>query len=98
MEQLEYVASWLCPEPGDRERLLDMDRRLRQARAAAMALLGVALVFAGPFLGWWPLGVLVATALAWSFVERHLERVRKPEWLIAAGWMTSVTAIATSIV
>jgi diguanylate cyclase (GGDEF)-like protein len=98
LEQLEYAPSWLCPEPGDRERLLDMDRRLRGARAVAMALLGVALVLAGPFLGWWPVGVLLATALGWAFVERYVPHVRKPEWLIAGGWLASVAAIAISIV
>ena len=95
--QLEHEPSWLCPNGGDRERLLDMDRRLQRTRVVAMGLLGLALIGSAPFLGWWPVGVLLATGLTWAVVERRMDRVSKPEWLIAAGTLLSLGAIAVSV-
>ena len=95
---MQYARSWLCPEPGDRERLLDMDRRLRRARAIAMAFIGLALVAAGPWVGWWTLAVLAGVGLAFHVFDRRIPHSTKPEWLIAASWLASVLAIAASVV
>jgi diguanylate cyclase (GGDEF)-like protein len=94
---LEHAGSWLCPDPGDRERLLEMDARLRRARTIALSFLAVALVAAGPFVGWWTLLVLAGTALSWRVLAIGIEHRRKPEWSIAAAWLLSVLAIAVSI-
>jgi diguanylate cyclase (GGDEF)-like protein len=95
--RMEYARSWLCPEPADRERLLDMDYRLRKARMVAMAFLGAALLACGPWIGWWPVLVLLALAAGWRVVEQRVPHVPKPEWLLAAGWVSSCLAICTGI-
>jgi diguanylate cyclase (GGDEF)-like protein len=95
--QLEHVRSWLCPEEGDRERLLDMDKRLRRARAVAMAFLGAALLICGPWVGWWAPLVLLAVVAAWWAVDSAKPRSEKPELLIAAAWLVSVAGIAGGI-
>ncbi len=40
------ATSWLCPNPGDRDRLADMDRRLKPQRVRALGFLAFALIVA----------------------------------------------------
>jgi diguanylate cyclase (GGDEF)-like protein len=89
--------SWLCPAPGDRERAMDMDRRLRSGRTMALAFVGVALVVCGPWVGWWTVAVLVATAVVFQALRGPIERSRRPEWWIAGGWLLSLVAVAGSV-
>jgi diguanylate cyclase (GGDEF)-like protein len=74
-----------------------MDARLDKARTLAMVFLGVGLLAAGPWVGWWAVFVLVGVALSWRLLEGARARARKPEWLIAAAWLVSVAAIAAGI-
>lgn len=95
--QLQHARSWLCPEPSDRERLLEMDARLRKARGIAMAFLGGALLLCGPWVGWWTVFLLVGLATAWRLLDTRVPGSGKPEWWLAAGWLMSVTAIAIGV-
>jgi diguanylate cyclase (GGDEF)-like protein len=95
--KLDHARSWLCPEPGDRERLLDMDRRLRRARTGAMAFLGVAVFVCGPWVGWETVPVLLLLALAWRVLARRVPHSKKPEWPLAAGWVLSCVAIGVGV-
>jgi diguanylate cyclase (GGDEF)-like protein len=90
-------GSWLCPEAGDRERLLDMDARLRRPRTVAMAFLAVALLACGPWVGWWTIVVLLGLFVGWTALDALKARSDKPEWFIAGGWLVSVGAIAAGI-
>lgn len=92
--QLEHAGSWLCPEGGDRDRLLDMDARLRKTRAVAMAFLAAGLLLSGPWVGWWTILLLVGLVISWRIVDGAAKRSTKPEWLIATGWIVSVCGIA----
>jgi diguanylate cyclase (GGDEF)-like protein len=74
-----------------------MDRRLRHGRGLAFAMLAAALVVCAPFVGWWPVGVLVVTAGTWQVVERRVESLRKPEWLVAGGWLMTVVSITVGV-
>jgi diguanylate cyclase (GGDEF)-like protein len=96
--ELDHAGSWLCPEGGDRERLLDMDVRLRKARGVAMAFLGTGLLLCGPWVGWWTILLLVGLVISWRIVDGATARSRKPEWLIATGWIVSVVGIAIGVV
>jgi diguanylate cyclase (GGDEF)-like protein len=95
--QMEYARSWLCPDAGDRERLLDMDGRLRKARGIAMAFLAAALLVCGPWVGWWTIILLLATALAWALLDRRVLHSAKPEWVLATGWLCSIAAISAGV-
>ena len=95
---MAHRRTWLCPDAGDRDRLLDMDRRLRRGRAIAMAFLFVALVGCIPWLGAWPVAVLVGAAITFRLLEVRIDKSHTPEWPIAATWLISVAAIGASIV
>ncbi|UUY03822.1 diguanylate cyclase [Svornostia abyssi] len=91
-------TSWLCPAEADRARLLDMERRIKPVRAAAMGILGAALIASGPWVGWWPVLVLLVSLAAFAVVDRGIEKAPRPEYRMAAGWALSQLLIAGSIV
>jgi diguanylate cyclase (GGDEF)-like protein len=92
-----YQPSWLCPEPSDRARLIDMERRLRPVRNLAFGALGVALVASGHWVGWWTLLPLVVAAIAFMLMGRRAEDRARPELGIAVAWAASVLLIAVSV-
>src|SRR5437016_13790975 len=92
-----YERSWLCPEPRDRARLIDMERRLRPVRNVAFGALGVALVASGHWVGWWTLVPLVVAAIAFMVMGRGVEDRARPELGIAVAWAASVVLIAVSV-
>jgi hypothetical protein len=53
-------GSWLCRGDIDRERLLDMEERIKPVRRIAIGILALALLAGAPWIGLWtllPLGV-----------------------------------------
>ncbi len=89
--------SWLCPEPADRVRAVDMEERLRPFRRASFVVLGVALVLCGHWVGWWELVPLAVAVVGFLIVDRSLATASQPEYTIASAWLLSELAIAGSI-
>jgi len=90
-------GSWLCRNDMDRERMLDMERRIAPVRAAAMGVLALGLIACGPWLGWWTLAPLALAALGFRVVDPRLELAERPEnWLFTA-WAITEIAIAVSV-
>ena len=90
----ESGTSWLCPNPGDRERLLDMEQRLHGVRAAAFGVLMLAIVISAPWMGWWLLAPIGACAAMFGLAGRTLPHTARPEYLIALVWCCSQITIA----
>ncbi len=90
-------SSWLCHNEFDRERMLDMDERVRPSRQRALAILAVALISSGPWLGWWPSLFLVPAAACFALAERLMPHVAKPELLMFAAWVGSSLVIGGAI-
>jgi diguanylate cyclase (GGDEF)-like protein len=91
------ASSWLCRDGFDRERLLDMEDRLRLARRRTFAILAVAIASVGPWLGWWPLLFLIPSILCFAAADRLMPRVARPELLMFAAWIGSEVAIAGAV-
>jgi diguanylate cyclase (GGDEF)-like protein len=91
------TRSWLCREEIDRERLLDMEQRLGPRRVVSMAILGVALLAAGPWLGFWTIIPLLGSGLFFAVMSRHTTRAARPEYLMASAWVAAQLAIAISV-
>jgi diguanylate cyclase (GGDEF)-like protein len=89
--------SWLCPEPADRVRAVDMEERLRPFRRASFVVLGVALLLCGRWVGWWELVPLAVAVVGFLIVDRSLATASQPEYTIASAWLLSELAIAGSI-
>jgi diguanylate cyclase (GGDEF)-like protein len=90
-------GSWLCPGRDDRERVLDMEPRLKPVRTATMAILAVALLAAGPWVGWWTLIPLTIAAVGFVLVDRGLAQAGRPELWIGGAWLISQLMIAGSV-
>ncbi len=90
-------TSWLCPTEGDRERVLDMEPRLKPWRTATLAVVGLALVVGGPWVGWWTLIPLALTAAMFLAIDRGIEGAARPEYRMFAAWALSEVAIAASV-
>jgi diguanylate cyclase (GGDEF)-like protein len=90
----ESGTSWLCPNPGDRERLLDMEQRLTPVRAASFGVLTLTALICAPWMGWWLVAPVIACAVAFALVGRSLPTSTRPEYLIALVWALSQLTIA----
>jgi diguanylate cyclase (GGDEF)-like protein len=97
MMRHDVAPTWLAPSTAHRDRLLDMERRLKPVRAAAMGLLALALVACGPWMGFWTLLPLGIATAGFVVVDRGIEASSTPEHRIAAAWVLSMVAIAGAV-
>jgi diguanylate cyclase (GGDEF)-like protein len=91
------TSSWLCRDEFDRDRMLDMEERVRPIRQRALAILAVALIACGPWLGWWPALFLIPAAACFAFADRMMPRVAKPELLMFGAWIGSGLVIGGAV-
>ena len=81
----------------DRQRLLDMEERLKPVRRLAMGMLAVVLVASGPWLGWWTLLPLGLAASFFGIADSRLADSRRPEYVMFAAWVGSELMIAFAV-
>jgi diguanylate cyclase (GGDEF)-like protein len=94
---VEPRVSWLCATRADRERVVDMEQRLKPLRAWSFGVLAVALLLCGPWVGWWTLIPLAVAGMVFVLTDRGLETSSHPEYRLAFAWLTSELAIAASV-
>ena len=90
-------SSWLCRDDADRERMLDMEDRVRPCRQRALGILFVAILAVGPWFGWWPLLFLIPSAGFFIAADHFLTRVARPELVMFAAWIGSEVTIAGAV-
>jgi len=69
-----------------RERLLDMEQRVRRYRAACFAILALALASSGPAVGWLWLLPLAAGFAGFAVADRFMQASERPWLWVAAAW------------
>jgi diguanylate cyclase (GGDEF)-like protein len=89
--------SWLIGGEPDRERMMDMDRRLRPVRLRTFAVLGVALAAASWWAGWWTLAPLMIAVGLFRLMETRIDRAAHPEYWMLATWAGAEAIIALSL-
>ncbi len=94
---MHMQSSRLIRDGVDRERMLDMDRRLAPVRRRSLVVLGLALVASGPWLGWWTLAPLLAATALFSIADRRIAAMDRPEYALFAAWVGSEVMIAASL-
>ena len=62
LRSMGMAGTWLCRDDMDRERLLDMEERLKPVRQVAFAFLGITLILSAPWIGLWTLLPLALAA------------------------------------
>lgn len=91
------AGSWLIGDGLDRERMLDMDRRIAPVRRRTFGVLAVALLACGPWLGWWTIAPLVAAGVLFALADRATKRMRRPELGLFAAWAGAEAIVAVSV-
>jgi hypothetical protein len=91
------ATSWLCRDEMDRERLLDMEHRLKPVRGAAMGVIALALIASAPWVGWWTLVPLLIAAGLWALADSRVASARRPEYLMFAAWASGEVMIAGAV-
>lgn len=89
--------SWLCRDEFDRDRMIDMEERVRPVRRRSFAILALALVASGPWLGWWPALFLIPAASFFGVADMLMPRVAKPELLMFGAWILSGIVIGGAV-
>lgn len=91
------AGSWLIADGVDRERMLDMDRRIAPVRRRTFAVLGIALLACGPWLGWWTIAPLLGAVALFAIADRATKRMRRPELGLFAAWAGAEAIIAIAV-
>jgi diguanylate cyclase (GGDEF)-like protein len=89
--------SWLCRDGRDRQRMIDMEERLRPVRQRAAAIMTLAILAAGPWLGWWPLAFVVCIMAVFAAADRLMPKLARPEYVMFGAWVGSVVTIAGAV-
>jgi diguanylate cyclase (GGDEF)-like protein len=90
-------SSWIFPDGAGRERMLELDQQLQPVRRTAFAVLGLALIGSGPWLGWWTLLPLLLAAGGFRVADSRIGRLRRPEYALLAAWLASEAIMAVSV-
>jgi diguanylate cyclase (GGDEF)-like protein len=91
------TTSWLCRDDFDRERMVDMEDRVRPVRRKTFAILAVAIAAVAPWLGWWPLLFLLPASGFFAAADALMTRVERPELLMFTAWIGSEVTIAGAL-
>ena len=85
-------------EEARRERLLDMERRVRRYRVACFAILALALAAVGPEVGWWWVLPLAAGLVGFVIADRFMHVSRRPAIWVAGAWGALPLLLAGAVV
>jgi diguanylate cyclase (GGDEF)-like protein len=85
-------------EDARRERLLDMERRMRPYRAGCFAILAIALASLGPQIGWGWLAPLAAGFCGFAIADRFMASSGRPWLWIAGAWGLLPLLLAAAVV
>jgi diguanylate cyclase (GGDEF)-like protein len=91
------AVSWLFRDDFDRERMLDMEERVRPVRRRTFLILAATIASVAPWIGWWPLLFLVPVSLFFSAADLLMPRVNRPEYLMFGAWIGSELGIAGAV-
>jgi diguanylate cyclase (GGDEF)-like protein len=80
-----------------RERLLDMESRIKRYRLLAFLVLAVTLVVAAPRFGWWWVVALGVCLAGFTVADHFMARSARPQVWIGAAWGLSPLIIAAGV-
>ena len=92
MESLAQIR-----EEARRERLLDMEERVRPYRAACFVILAMAFTV-GPQVGWWWVVPLGLGLLGFAVADRFMRASERPWIWVAAAWGALPIMLAAAVV
>jgi diguanylate cyclase (GGDEF)-like protein len=84
-------------EEARRERLLDLEDRLRPYRAACFAILAAALIIGGTEIGWWWVAPLLVGFAGFAVAHRFMRASAHPAAWVAGAWAATPALIAVGV-
>ena len=84
-------------EEARRERLLDMEDRVRRYRTVCFAILAVSIALGGSDVGWWWVGPLLAAVAGFAVADRFVRTSQRPAVWIAGAWAALPVLLATAV-
>lgn len=90
-------GTWLCPTEFDRTRLLDMEERLQKARAVMFGALGIGFAMSVPWLGWWPVALVMTQVVVYALLRPAIAASPRPEYPIAFAVVLAQVLIAIAV-
>jgi diguanylate cyclase (GGDEF)-like protein len=81
-----------------RERLLDMEVRLRPYRFAAFAILALALTAVGSEIGWWWIAPLLAGLAGFAVADTFMRNSDRPAVWVATAWGILPLLLADAVI
>ncbi len=85
-------------EEARRERLLDMERRMRRYRAGCFGILAIALASVAPQVGWGWLAPLAVGFCGFPIADRFMRKSNQPWRWVAGAWGALPLLIAAAVV
>jgi diguanylate cyclase (GGDEF)-like protein len=96
-QYMDARGTWLCPTDVDRERLLDMEPRIDKTRRVMFACLGVGLLSAIPWLGWFTLAPLAWVVASYPLLRPWITRSSRPEYPIMVTVLNAQLTVGIAI-
>jgi diguanylate cyclase (GGDEF)-like protein len=90
-------TSWLCPTELDRSRVIDASARVRNIRMIGSGAVGLALLLAAPWIGWWTLILFALSTLNFLNVERRIHSSAHPERVSAGAIVVTMLLIGVGV-
>jgi diguanylate cyclase (GGDEF)-like protein len=90
-------TSWLCPTELDRSRVIDASARVRNIRMIGSGAVGLALLLAAPWIGWWTLILFALSTLNFLNVERRIGTSAHPERISAFAIVFTMLLIGAGV-
>jgi diguanylate cyclase (GGDEF)-like protein len=81
-----------------RERLLDMERRVRRYRTACFLILALALASVGSKVGWWWMAPLAVGFCGFAVTDRFMRASRRPWLWVAGAWGALPLLLAVAVI
>lgn len=91
------ARSWLCRDQLERERMLDMEERVRPVRQRAAGIMVLAILAMSPWLGIWPLLFVVCIMVCFAAADLLMPHLSRPEYMMFAAWLGSAVTIAAAV-
>jgi diguanylate cyclase (GGDEF)-like protein len=90
-------TSWLCPTELDRSRVIDASARVRNIRMIGSGAVGLALLLAAPWVGWWTLILFALSTLNFLNVEHRIHKSAHPERVSAFAIVFTMLLIGVGV-
>jgi diguanylate cyclase (GGDEF)-like protein len=81
-----------------RERLIDMELRLRRYRVACFAILGLGLAWVSSDIGWWWTAPLAVGLAGFAVADRFMRNSTRPAVWVAAAWGMLPLLLADAVI